>query len=197
MPYIIGIDPSLASTGLAIFKPEKRVIHYCCQIDGHVGKHPGDRCEQIAQHAISSFSCHIYDETETDITLIIEEPSGQLQGYAQDLRTLYWAIIRHMEGECEDTGDNIVIYPVAPNTLKKFLSGRGNCSPEDKALAVITKYKQYIQDEYVVSSDTKGGLMKYKDLYDAIGLALLGDCLLGGEGYTKLQHEALNKVAKL
>jgi hypothetical protein len=192
MPHtIVGIDPSLSSTGLYIYDNETKACQGY-QIDGHVqSRHVGDRCESIAIYLAEKAKPAM---ASAILNVFIEEPSGALQGYAQDLRTLYWAIIRQLENiafACFNT------YPVSPKTLNKFLTGNGNCAAENKTLAILTKYRQYIPEEYVVSSDTKGGLMKYKDLYDAIGLALLGDCLLGGDGYTKLQKESLKKVTKL
>lgn len=198
MPVICGLDPSLTSTGVCVYNPSDEngvSISHVAQISGiHKDCHVGERCERIARQVINEIcSSGVIDACET-IEVFIEEPGGMLQGTAQDLRTLFWAIVRHIEAE---KFIYPTIYSVAPATLKKMLTGRGNCKPEDKAYAVLTKLKHMIPEKYVVSDETKGGIMKFKDAFDGIGLAALGECYLGGGDYTKMQRESVAKVKKL
>ena len=128
------------------------------------------------------------------IHVFIENPAGALRGWAQDLPVLYWAIIEVLEAKkffCAN------IYPVSSATLKKFLTGRGNCKPEDKALAVLRHYEHLIPEEMLVGPEKKGGLLAKKDAYDALGLAVLGHCFLSPNGFTKAQQESVKKVAVL
>lgn len=191
--YIVGIDPSLSSTGVCVYCPETCQTHVA-QIDGHCGRHPGDRCEFIAGKVLNAISSSGIVDACDSIDVFIECPAGLLQGPAQDLRTLYWAIIRHLEDE---EFLYTTIYPVPPTTLKKWLTNRGNCKPEDKVFAVASKLKHMIPPEFVVSDETKGGIARWKDAYDGIGLAALGHCYLGGSGFTKAQQESLKKIEDL
>ena len=190
---ICGIDPSLSSTGVCIYDTQSRKTSVA-QIDGHHKDcHVGARCERIAAAVIDAI-CKPPMEDCMTLDVFIEQPGGMLQGPAQDLRTLYWAIIRHLEME---KFIYPTIFPVAPATLKKWLTGRGNARPEDKAYAVLTKLRHLLPEEYVVSDETKGGISKFKDAYDAVALAALGECRLGEGEYSKAQVEAVKKVVRL
>jgi Holliday junction resolvasome RuvABC endonuclease subunit len=194
MSFIVGIDPSLSSSGVCVFNTDTMETHVA-QIDGHHNDcHLGERCRRIAaavNHQISS--SQLLDACDR-VEVFIENPAGALRGFAQDLPVLYWAIIMELEGE---KFLYPTIYPVASATLKKFVCGRGNAKPEDKVVAVLNKYSHMLPEQYVVSPETKGGMMAFKDLYDAVGLAALGHCYLGGDGYTKAQVESLAKIKPL
>lgn len=194
MKYTVGIDPSLSSTGVCVFDTETMQT-FVAQIDGHHKDcHVGERCHRIAWAVDEFISRTIGDAVLDGYHVFIEEPAGLLQGPAQDLRVLYWDIVRVLEG-CPF--GVCTIYPVPPTTLKKHLTGRGNCKPEDKCFAVLTKLNHLLPQEYVVSDESKGGISKFKDAFDAVGLAALGHCYLGGDGYTKAQKDCLGKIKAL
>lgn len=72
---------------------------------------------------------------------------------------------------------------VAPGTLKKFVTGKGNA---DKSMILLNVYKRW------------GVELKNHDEADAFGLAKLGTYLCGADasGLTKPQLEALRTVQK-
>lgn len=194
MPYIVGCDPSLSSTGLCVYSPEDQRT-YVAQIDGHrADYHVGQRCRSIANMVLHEISTSGIVDACDHVDCFIEAPLGPMQGFAKDLPILYWAIIMALEDE---EFLHVTIYPVSSATLKKHLCSRGNAKPEDKVVAVLSKLKHMIPEKYIVSPETKGGISVYKDLYDAIGLASLGHCVLGGDGFTKAQRESIAKVVRL
>jgi len=190
----VGIDPSLTSTGVCVLDTDTMQTH-TAQIDGHHADcHVGERCRMIAAAVNFEITRSPLLDACDRIEVFIEDPSGHFQGYAQDLRVLYWAIIMDLEG---DKFLYPTIHSVSSATLKKFVCGRGNAKPEDKVVAVLSKFQHMIPEKYIVSPETKGGMSAYKDMYDAVGLAALGHCYLGGDGFTKLQQEAVKKVRTL
>lgn len=191
--FIVGIDPSLSSTGVCVYDTDAQST-YAVQIDGHHKDcHLGERIERIACHVVNAVVESKLVDACDPIEVFIEEPSGRLMGEAQDLRTLFWAIVRWLE---QAEWLEATIYKVAQGTLKKWLTGKGNGKPEDKALAVLENLKPLIPEDKLVGPGTGRGLMCYKDLYDAIGLAALGACYLTGEG-TKAKQEAAKAVTAL
>jgi hypothetical protein len=194
MPLIVGIDLSTTSTGVCVYNPDLGATH-AAQIDGHhPGCHTGERCRRIACAVNEELTRSNLLEACDNIEVFIEAPLGPMQGFGRDLPILYWSIIMNLE---DDKFLYPTIYPVSSATLKKFVTGRGNAKPEDKVVAVSTKYKDLIPLEFRVSPETKGGIMLYKDMYDAIGLAVLGHCVLCGDGFTKGQIEAVKKITRL
>lgn len=194
MAIIVGIDPSLSSTGLCVADTDTGKTH-AAQIDGHHSDcHLGERCRRIAAAVNQQIASSRLLDACDRIEVFIENPAGPLRGFAQDLPVLYWAIIMDLES---DKFLYPTIYPVASATLKKWLTGRGNAKPEDKVVAVLDKLKPMIPEQYIVSPETKGGMMAFKDLYDGVALAALGDCYLGGDGYSKAQRDAVAKVKSL
>lgn len=191
---IIGIDPSFSSTGFCVYDPEQQQAYLAQISKPREGNHVGNRCRSIANEVGEQIvRSGLVDACDT-IHVFIENPAGALRGWAQDLPVLYWAIIMGLEAE-KFLYTNI--YPVASATLKKFLTGRGNCRPEDKALAVLRNYEHLIPEEMLVGPEKKGGLLAKKDAYDALGLAVLGHCFLSPVGFTKAQQESVKKVASL
>ena len=193
--FIVGIDPSLSSTGVCVYDTATGQT-YAEQIDGHFKDEPhvGERCDRIACHVLSAIVNSGLLDACDNIEVFIEEPSGRLLGEAMDLRTLYWNIIRWLE---HDEFLYQTIYPVPNATLKKFLTGKGNGKPEDKALAVLTDYHNLLPEEKVVGPGTSLGLLCYKDLYDAVGLAALGRVVLEPDTAPKWKQEAVKNIGRL
>lgn len=73
---------------------------------------------------------------------------------------------------------NIPFIIVAPTTLKKFITGKGNCA---KDVMLLETYKRY---KISFSND---------NLADAFGLAIIGEALLNKDiKLTKFQQEVIN-----
>lgn len=193
--FIVGIDPSLSSTGVFVWDTETGKT-YAEQIDGLFKDQPhvGERCDRIACHVLSAIvNSGLLDACDS-IEVFIEEPSGRLMGEAQDLRTLYWNIVRWLEHE-EFLYQTI--YPVPNATLKKFLTGNGHAKAPDKALHVLTSFREMIPEDKLVGPGTKHGLLDYVDLYDAVGLAALGRVVLEPDTAPKWKQEAVKNIGRL
>mgnify|MGYP003787224469 FL=1 len=135
--------------------------------------------------------------SEHEITVFIESPQGSFRGEANDLPALYWIIVNTLEDAEWNGSFRLVTYPVSPNELFKFLTGKGRTPRVNKVVAVQKKYGHLIPDEFVVDYDTPGGIEKHADVYDSIGLAVLGECVLHPEKFTKAEQEAVRKIRRL
>lgn len=189
---VVGIDPSLSSTGVCIYDTSDDASPcICAEIKSTTAKgHHGQRCEDIADAVLNFLQTN--DLQDEEAFVFIEEPMN-LQGHAQDLRALFWYIINGLEYHCPA----MEFYAVPPNTLYKFLTGKGQTRAVNKVVAVQKKYGHLIPPEFVVDYDTPGGIEKHADVYDSIGLAALGECRLGEGEYSKAQVEAVKKVVRL
>lgn len=70
---------------------------------------------------------------------------------------------------------------VAPTSLKKFITGKGNIAKEMMLLETYKKYKVYFTDN---------------NLCDAYGLAMIADSLVNSEKKPKHQQEVVNLLKK-
>lgn len=165
---IKGIDPSMTSSGVVVLSDSGEYID-SAQIPSTSGELISRRLGAIVKCIVAV--CPLSEGDSCDV--FIEEPAGELRGPAQDLRTLFWMIVDEFDS-LRNQGMSISLYTVSPNTLKKFLTGRGNAGPPDKCLAVMNKYMSLFPEKYRVSVESTGGILKYADLYDGMGLAQLG-----------------------
>ncbi len=108
---IAGIDPSVTSTGLAIWRDG---LFINARVAPPKGSRDPGRMLWIAETIASRF------ETLEPLLLAIEEHAGQ-QGYASANVALHWII----RAEVAKRANSRCIV-VAPSTLKKFVTGKGN-----------------------------------------------------------------------
>lgn len=188
---IIGVDPSLTSTGVVILSDTGEFLG-AAQIPSSNALRMDVRCQKIAE-GVCSTAWGVRDCTPW--RFYIEEPGGQLKGAAQDCRTLFWFIVQAAMKLNADGPrvPHVDIYATAPASLKKYMTGRGNATPADKCAAVMTRWMHLLPEKYQVNADAKGGIAKFKDLFDGMGLAQMGLTHLTGEG-TSWQKEAAGKL---
>lgn len=182
---IIGIDPSLTSTGVVILSDAGDYLA-AAQIPSSNAEPMHVRCRSIARRALAVASSH----EDCAWHVYIEEPGGELKGAAQDCRTLFWFLVEELVGW---KYARVEVYATAPSSLKKYMTGRGNATPADKCSAVMARWMHLLPEEFHVSADTKGGIAKFKDLYDGLGLAQLGLTHQTGQG-TAPQKEVAGKL---
>ena len=192
MAITVGIDQSFTKTGICILCTEAQTS-LCREIPSDTSNgHHGKRCLQIANEIKEILN----DEAmggATRYNVFIEAPSGSFRGQASDLPALYW----HIVNAIEEYSHSWPIYPVSPNELYKFLTGKGRTAAVNKVVAVQKQYGHLIPPEFVVDYDTKGGIEAHADVYDAIGLAALGECYLYPDRFTKAQRDAIAKIKQL
>lgn len=194
---IVGIDPSLTSTGVVVLSDTGEVLG-AAQVPSGPGAALHVRLREIAE----SVACVIWRSRDgralgtagfpdgpppRRLQVFVEEPGGALKGAAQDCRTLFWFIVEQLctEGWCD-----VSVYSIAPATLCKFITGRGNAKADDKCAAVMKRWMHLLPEEFHVSPESKGGVGRCKDLFDGMGLAQAGLVYLTGEG-TVAQKSAL------
>lgn len=116
---IVGIDPSLSSTGLATTDH----LTHLKPLRGLVGS---DRIRWIVS-AATTWAADLY---------VIEGPaySRQLGAGHHEAAGLWWAI--RMELDQRD----IPVAVVPPNVLKKYATGKGNASKDQVLAAAIRRY---------------------------------------------------------
>ena len=165
MSVVMGIDPSLNNTAYCILGGSEPVIGKI-----GVGKRRGvERLLHIEQEITKLLACHqpllVVIEGYSYASAHQAHQAGELGGV---LRRLF-----HV--------DRTSWIDVAPPTLKKFVTGKGNA---DKNLVMLNVYKRWGVE---TGSD---------DEADAYGLAKAGQYLLKGGcgGLTKAQQDALETI---
>lgn len=187
---IIGIDPSLTSSGVVILSDAGEYLA-AVQIPSSNAERMDVRCRSIAKRVCDTLGPFIGGPHGDRVNVYIEYPGGNLKGPAQNLLVAYWYIIDEFTRRVEE--GRLGIYAVSPQGLTKYITSRGNAKAVDKCAAVMSRWMHLLPEQYHVSADSKGGIGKYADLFDGMGLAQLGLTHQTGQG-TAWQKEAAAKV---
>lgn len=187
---IVGIDPSLTSTGVVILSDTGDYLA-AAQIPSSNAERMDVRCRSIAKRVCDTLGPFIGGPHSDRVSAYIEYPGGNLKGPAQNLLVAYWYIIDEFTRRVLE--HNLSIYAVAPQGLTKYITSRGNAKAADKCAAVMSRWMHLLPEQYQVSADTKGGIGKYADLFDGMGLAQLGLTHQTGQG-TAWQKEVAGKL---
>lgn len=173
---VIGVDPSLASTGLAFVGDEETYAGVIPSRGKRADKLPA-RAERIQDIALEVADWWPYFPTARPADLyVIEGPAHGLPGGSiWDRAGLWWRIVHSLPT------DRIAV--VSPTTRAKWATGKGNA---DKG-AVAAVAARLCPDVELTSSDAA----------DALILALMGAHALGDRPDLDTQYrgEALLKVA--
>lgn len=175
MTAVMGCDPSLA--GFA-FSVAAEGLHGALHIHEHIikTKPSGDdvraRCERyrsIVQPTVAAVHAHV-------VSLVVIEgysfgsAGGKVSGHAHDRAELGGVLRNQLVDYCR-------VVEVAPTTLKKFATGKGNA---DKAEVVSALSRRY------------GRTFKSDDAADAFALMQIGLCLTGDfDPETRAQQEVI------
>ena len=202
---IVGIDPSLTSTGVVVLDDAGGFLG-AAQVPSGPGEALHVRLRAIAESVENVIwqsrdgrwlGAAGFSDGPPPIPLyvFVEEPGGALKGAAQDCRTLFWFIAEQL---CrEDEGWETSLHSIAPATLTKFITGRGNATAQDKCAAVMARWMHLLPEEFHVSPEQKGGVARCKDLFDGLALAQAGLVYLTGEGTVAQKATLAGKVKKI
>lgn len=190
---IIGIDPSLTSTGVVVLSDAGEFLA-AAQILSSNAERMDVRCRSIAKRVCDVLGDFIGGAHSGRVAVYIEYPGGNLKGPAQNLLVLYWYIVDEFARRIRE--ERLSIHATAPASLKKFITGRGVATPADKCAAVMSRWMHLLPEKYQVSAETKGGIAKYADLFDGLALAQLGLTHLTGAG-TAWQKEVAAKLTAI
>lgn len=138
---IVGLDPSLSSTGIAL--------------GPGLGAHtiitkPGDYATSVVGRAarVTAISRRVSDLTEPGALVVIEAPgfSRGAEPGAHLRAGLWWLLaITLFDRGCE-------VVEVAPTTLKKFATGRGNADKADMRMALYQRAGLDLRDDNQVDA---------------------------------------------
>ena len=190
MSIILGIDPSLTGTGLALVDTEDSLVGWTFTL---VTKGKADatieqrlaRITTLAYRSIGDYALGVTDggrgHSERADLVVIEAPSlGQVrQGGTLDRHGLWWLTLRRLS----DLGIPVVEIP--PAVLKVYATGKGNAGKDEVLLAVARRYPHVD-----VTNNNEA---------DALVLAAIGHHLLTGKPLVDLpatHTRALDKVAR-
>lgn len=190
---IVGIDPSLTSTGVVVLSDAGEFLA-AAQIPSSNVERMDVRCRSIAKRVCDVLGDFVGGAHSGRVAVYIEYPGGNLKGPAQNLLVLYWYIVDEFARRVEE--GRLSVHATAPASLKKFITGRGVATPADKCAAVMSRWMHLLPAEFQVSADSKGGIAKYKDLFDGMGLAQMGLTHQTGQG-TVAQKEAAGKLTAI
>lgn len=167
MSGVVGIDPSLSSTGLAYISPEGELKVSCVTSTGKQNE-PVETTVQrifhIANEVVDFVQLHKPD------LVVIENPSyGSRFGKPHDRAGLWWKIVDAL------VHDGYPIARVAPQTRAIYATGNGS-SKKDVVVA-------FVRELY---TDILGRRIPNDDIADAIVLADLGALR---EGYPLVEYD--------
>ena len=152
---ILGIDPSLTSTGIAIIT-DTTAPHVETYGRGPAGQDPTARYHRL-HHTAHRVAQLLVQPTDL---VIIERPAYDSRtGSQHDRSGLWWMIIQ----SCVYAGVRVV--EVSPSTVKKYATGNGKPGKEEVLAAVVRRYP-----DAPVSNNNEA---------DALVLALIGARLIG------------------
>lgn len=154
---IIGLDLSLVASGVILLDGDKIRIKEVVKSKPS-SKLPIDELDRLLKIKETIFKLIANEAGHVDLILI-----EGLAFMARNTTALVQLsglnyLIREMARE-----NNVPFVIIAPTTLKKFVTGKGNCQ---KDLMLLETYKRY-NEEFLDNN-----------LCDAFGLAKIGQCLL-------------------
>jgi Holliday junction resolvasome RuvABC endonuclease subunit len=155
IPYIVGVDPSVAKTGVSTCAPDGTwSTHFIDTPNG--AKDPG-RIHWIAQQVLSLVDDGTYDVPEC--LLVIEKPM-QSRGDPINM-VLHMRIREELAKRC-----SVRTLVVSPAEVKKFATNDGRAEKGTVAFAVARKWGDILPD------DAK------EDTIESLVMAKIGECWL-------------------
>lgn len=167
---IIGLDLSLTNTGVAIIEDGK-LVHSCLI----KSKPQGDRHIDELKRILGIVNSIVELMVKPDL-VVIENLAFMAQGTSLTQLAGLSYIVRSV---VMDMGAKFVL--VAPSTLKKFITGKGN---GDKNLVLMEVYKRW---DVSFTNDNEA---------DSFGLAQIGVELLASNELPQFQKEVIELLKK-
>ncbi|MBN8883469.1 MAG: crossover junction endodeoxyribonuclease RuvC [Salana multivorans] len=172
-PRIVGIDPSLTSTGVA-------VIDRTTGIQLHRVQSKGRKTATLPErdHRLADLANRIYTHVTGADLVVIESPAySNSLGSMHDRSGLWWLLVRHLHA------DHVPVLEVPPTVRAKYATGRGNAGKDEVLAAVIRRYPH---------TNVTGN-----DVADALTLAAIGARLTGWPLEPTLPQTSLTALTKL
>lgn len=173
-PVVVGIDPSLTSTGVAVIHPEHGV-HL------HRIRSKGAKTATLAERSIrlNDLAGNVLHWCDGADLVVIESPAySNSLGSMHDRSGLWWLLVRELQHYRD-----ISVLEVPPTTRAKYATGRGNAGKDEVLAAVIRRHP---------TLDITGN-----DVADALTLAAIGTRLLHWPLEPTLTAAPLSALTKL
>ena len=136
IPPILGLDPSLRATGLALPDGELVTIQTpsCATLD--------DKVERV-RHIVG----HVGVAAKIGALIVIEGPAfGMNNAATHELAGLWWALVVRLS----EQGNQVAV--VGPGTLKKFATGNGAAKKPDLRMALYRRAGVDVADDNQVDA---------------------------------------------
>lgn len=135
MSRIIGIDPSLTSTGLAVIDTEDRLVVPVWTVGSSGHRADPWHARHARFRALTAQIIATTDADDADLAVIEAPTLGQgRQGGHLDRHGLWWSIY----GALADL--HVTVVPVSSATRQKYATGKGNAGKDQVLLAVARRY---------------------------------------------------------
>lgn len=180
MAKIVGLDLSLTSTGVVILEKGKIVIEKVIKSKPN-GDGPIQEMVRL-NSIIDGINAILLKHKPVDMVLIegLAFMARNTTALVQ-LAGLNYMIRNFLLNNKDLLGLKEGMVIVAPTTLKKFITGKGNANKEIMMLEIFKKYNQTFYDN---------------NLADAFGLAACGEAIINGNKLTVPQQEVINLLNK-
>lgn len=176
---VVGIDPSLTSTGIAVVDTDDPLV-----IDVHRVQSKGTRADTWPQRLariedVTVRVARIVQVADRAHPVVIEAPSlaSRNAGSAHDRSGLWWSMFARLAGM------GCTVLPVPPSNRAKYATGRGNAPKDAVMLAAAKRYPQ--------------APITGNDEADAVILAAIGARLAGHPIEDSLPKTHLDALTKL
>ena len=129
---VLGIDPSLTSTGLAVVDTEDRLV-----VDVQTVLSKGGKSDSIEQRLdrIRRIGAHVMTVGFRADLVVIEQPAySRTAGHMHDRSGLWWFLVN------ATLGSQRIVVEVAPTTRARYATGKGNAGKDEVLLAVAKRY---------------------------------------------------------
>ena len=132
---VVGLDPSLTGTGVAVIDTDD-VLTITCDTIGSKGHRDDKWTDRWGR--ITNLADTIAGAVPDGAVVAVEAPSyGQArQGGVHDRAGLWWALY----GRLTETGHDI--HPVPPATRARYAAGKGNAGKDAVLAAAVRRYPQ-------------------------------------------------------
>lgn len=129
---VIGIDPSLTATGVAIVATDETPAVGCITSKPD-GDTITDRLDRITV-AARTITEHAIRPRVVDLAVIEAPAYASRSGQQHDRSGLWWAIVRRLHGM------GVPVMAVPPTSRAKYATGRGNAGKDQVVAAVVRRY---------------------------------------------------------
>jgi crossover junction endodeoxyribonuclease RuvC len=177
MQTVVGIDPSLTCTGVAVVTAESHPWTSSVVKVTSTGKKDDDWYRRSQRLDYLKFSVVEYVPFKS--LVVMESPSyGAIGGSAHDRSGLWWMIFNWLRFERE-----CLVLPVSSAQRQKYATGKGNADKDTVLAAAIKRYP----DIDITNNNTADAV-----IFAAIGCRLLGEPL--EESLPTTHLDAMKKI---